>query len=115
PERRVERELARLELGERQAAHRARITLGKERGLPAAYDLHGPLRGPHRRLDRGGEARAVGPARHQPVHYHRDVVVLTAVELRDLREVVGLAVYADPHEPLLLGGLEHVAEFALAA
>src|SRR2546427_6532697 len=41
--------------------------------------------------------------------------VLAAVELRHLREVVGLAVYADPHKPLLLGGLEHVAELALAA
>ncbi len=79
------------------------------------HDLYRPVRGFQRRLDRVGEPRAVGPAHHQSVHYDRDVVVLTAVELRDLGEVVGFAVYPDPHEPLLLGGLEDVAEFALAA
>jgi hypothetical protein len=66
------------------------------------------------RLDRVREPRALRPPHHQPVHHDRDVVVLAAVELRDLREVVRLAVHADPHEPLLLRRLEHVPELTLA-
>ena len=114
-ERRIERELPRLELGQRQAARGAGIALGKERGRAAAHHLHGPVRGLERRLDRVGEPRAVRPADHEPVDHHRDIVVLATVELRDLGQVVGLAVYPNPHEPLLLGGLEHVAELAFAA
>ena len=78
------------------------------------HHLHGPFRRLERRLDRVGEPRTVRPPHHQSVYHDRDVVVLTAIELRDLGEVVGLAVHAHADEPLLPGGLEHVAELTLA-
>jgi len=103
------------ELGERtgrtwgtHSARKRAWTSRRVRPLPS-------VRGFQRRLDRVGEPRAVGPAHHQPVHHDRDVVVLAAVELRDLREVRRSRRLPGPARTLLLGGLEHVAELALAA
>ena len=120
-ERRVEGELPRLELGEREAADRAGEALGEHdrlalrRAASVPDHLDDAVGGLERGLDRVVEPRAVVGAHHQPVHHDRDVVVLAPVERRDLGQVVGLAVHPDADEAALAHVVEQVAELALAA
>src|SRR5690606_38779044 len=85
------------------------------RARPVSHDLDDARRQPQGGLHGVGEARAVGLADHEPVHDHRDLVVLVPVQLRRLLEVVHLAVDPHAHEPLAADVLEQVAELALAA
>jgi hypothetical protein len=85
------------------------------RRLVVSHDLHNSIGRLQRRLDRVVETAPIGRADHEPVHHDRDVVVLPAIERRDLAQVVGLAVHPHPHEATLADVLEQLAEFALAA
>ena len=94
-ERRVEGELARLELGQRDAARRdsrsARRRAASRRSS-CAHDLDDAVGELERRLERIGEAAAIFGANDQPVDDDRDAVVLLLVQLRRVRELDQLAV-----------------------
>ena len=88
-ERRVEGELARLELGERECrtpgrrSARRSVTDSRSPGsVPYRTTSTTPSASLERGLDRVGEPRAVVGADHQPVDHDRDVVVLAPVERR---------------------------------
>ena len=116
-EGRVEGELPRLQLGERETAHRTGEAL-REHHAPfrsvMPYDLDQPVSGLERRLDRVVEPPAVGGTNHQPIHHHRDIVVLSPVQRGHRTEVVGCAVHADTDESALPHVLEQLAELALS-
>src|SRR5688572_9151468 len=59
-------------------------------------------------LDRVVEPAAVFRTHHQPVHHHRDVVIMAAVEHRHRVEVVGLSVYPDPDKAPLAEVVEEL-------
>ena len=118
-ERRVERERARLDLGELQrVAVRARQLLGEglPRGIPLLVDevdLHDAAGEPERRLDRVGDAAEDVGARDQAVDDDPDVVLVGLLERRRLGELDQLAV--DDRARVALGAelLEEVDELAL--
>ena len=114
--RRVERERARRELGQRDAVLGARELLG--------VGVHGPVDLAHldeavadaqRRLDRVVQPLAQVVLDDEAVDDRRDVVLELLVERRHLVEQVGLAVDAHAREALAAQALEHVAVLALAA
>ena len=114
----VERELARLQLGQRVAALGAGELFREQDALPAAavpHDLHQAVGGPQRRLDGVVQPAPVRLARHQAVHHDADVVVHPPLQLRRAGEVVHLAVHPHADEPLASRTLEQVLELALAA
>ena len=112
---RVERELPRLELRQRQPTLGTRVTLGKQTGPWTAgladdfYDSVGRLQCG---LDGIREPSPVRRPDHEPVHHHGDVMVLALVQLGDIRQIVRLAVDADTDEPLFAHRLEHIPELA---
>jgi len=114
---RVERELPRLELGQRQPAFGTRIALGEHPGPWAAgltHDLDHAVGRFQRGLDRVGEPAAVPGTYDQPIDDHGDVVVLALVQLGHVCQIIGFAVDADTHEALFAHRLEDVAKFTLA-
>ena len=119
-ERRVERELPRLELRKREAARGAGVALGEDRHAVArraslSHDLDHTLRRLERRLDRVREPAPVSRPDHEPVHDYGDRVVLTAVQLGNGGQIVALPVHPHAHEALLACRLEQVPELALAS
>jgi hypothetical protein len=129
-ERRIERELPRLELGQREATLGTGKSLGEEHGrdwrgrASAGPSLHRAVV-PHDLHDtvgdlEGGFDRVVQPAPvfgtdHQPVHDHGHVVVVPAVQRGHRPQVVGLSVDPNPHEAAFAEVLEHFPELALPA
>ena len=116
-ERRVEREVARLELRERDAADRAAVSLGEEMGaavvLPLNFDqTFGEL---ERGLDGIVETAAIFGAHHEAVDDDGDVVVHPPIELRRIGDFDQIAVDDRADESLLARGLEQLAELAFAA
>ncbi len=118
-ERRVERELARLELRKRGTTFRAAVALGKDLaggapflGVAVEYHLHEPLGELQRSLDGVGEAPPVVGTNHQPIHDHRNAVVRGLGELRRLRQLHLLSVHQRAYEALLSGRLEEIAKLA---
>src|SRR5437762_951201 len=101
-ERRVEGELTRLELGQRQPALGAGVALREQRRAraprPLRRHLHRAVGGLERRLDRVRQARAVRLADHEAIDHYGDVVVLAAIQLWYLGQIVRLTVHPHPHE-----------------
>ena len=118
-ERRVEREGARLDLGELQRVPvRAGQLLGEvlPRGIPLLVDevdLHHSPGEPEGRLDRVGDAAEDVVARHEAVDDHGDVVLVALLQHRRLGELDELAV--DDRAGVALGAelAEEVDELAL--
>src|SRR5207249_11489098 len=119
-ERGVKRELARLELGQREPALGTGVALGEERRFrasrpsPVTRDFHSAVRSPERRLDRVRQAAAVGLAHRKSVDHDGDVVVLPAIQLGHLGQVVRHAVDAHAYEALFARRFEHIAKLTLA-
>ena len=119
-ERGVKRELARLELGQREPARGTGVALGEERRFrasrpsPVTRDFHSAVRSPERRLDRVRQAAAVGLAHRKSVDHDGDVVVLPAIQLGHLGQVVRHAVDAHAYEALFARRFEHIAKLTLA-
>jgi hypothetical protein len=136
-DRRIEREQARLELGQRVAADRAG-ELAREQVLAAAVHLErdrAPVGDAQRRLEAFGQAlaqpgrcaggrsvrcrhepmAAVGRRLHlDPVDDDVDVVLLGLLQLRHVGGFVGGAVDPKSHVALRLHVLEQLGELALA-
>src|SRR4029077_4184057 len=107
PERRIERELPRLELGDRQAAGGARVALGEERAFWRAasvpHDFDHAVGGAQSSLDGVGQTAPARRPHGEAIHHDGDVVVLAAIELGNLTQVIGLTVHTRPDEALLPG------------
>src|SRR3954447_2967213 len=127
-ERRVERELPRLQLRERQAADRTGKALRKDDGFggwPVRWtggrrsaisdDLYHAIGCLQRGLDRIVEPGAVAGPNHELIYHHSDVVILPPVQGWNRSQIVDLTIDPDPHEATLSHVLQHVAELALAA
>ena len=113
--RRVEREDARRELGERDAVVGAGELLGVGDGRAVDdRDLDEALGKPQGGLERVGEARAQPVLHHQPVDHHRDRVAHLLVEVDRLLEQAVLAVDLDAREAVGPELLEEVPVLALA-
>ena len=113
--RRVEREDARLQLGQRDAVVRAGELLGEEHRLAVDdVDRDEPVRERCRRLDRLREARAEVRLHHEPVDHDLDRVLELLVEDDLLLEQPRLTVDLHAREALGADLVEHVAELALA-
>ena len=113
--RRVEREDARLELGQRDAVLGAGELLGEGQRLPVDDVDHDEAIGERdRRLDRLRQALAQVWLQHEPVDHDLDRVLELLVELDLLLEQPLLAVHLDPREAVGAQLLEHVPELALA-
>ncbi len=114
--RRVEREDARLELGQRDAVLGAGEVLAEQHLLAGIDDVDRdqPLGEPRRRLDRLREARPQVGLHHQPVDDDLDRVLELLVELDRLLEQPLLAVDLDAREAVGAQFLEDVLELALA-
>src|SRR5690606_9981681 len=114
--RRVERELARLQLRQARAAVRAGGTLAEEMAgrllAPWAHHLHDPVGRTERRLDRVRQAAPVLGTNHEAVDHDRDIVVLITVQARRRVQVVDLAVDPDADEALAAKILEQLPELA---
>src|SRR5437764_896723 len=113
--RRVEREDARLQLGQRDAVVGTREVLAEQQLLPFVHEVHadealGELR---RRLDRLPQPRAQVRLHHEPVDDDLDRVLVLLVEDDLVLEQLLLAVDLDAREALAAHLLEHVAELAL--
>ena len=119
----VEREQARLDLGNREARRPGRRTSARRRGGAARRSR--PFRPPIRRraipsasssaVSRLSERRAPDVvAHHEAVHHHVDVVLVLLVERRRVRDLVIGAVDLDALETLLLPLGELLAVLALA-
>ena len=119
PMRRVEGEDPGFQLGEAGAAVGAGVVLAEEVGDVTAaapfQDLHHPVCGAQRGLDRVREPHPVLLADHQPVHDDPDVVVLVPAEAGNLAQVVDPAIDQGAHESFPAGPVEDVPELALAA
>ena len=115
-ERRVEGEVARLELGHRDAADGAAVLLGEglDRARLGVEHLDEPFGELERRLDRVGEAAAIVGAHDEAIDDDRDGVVLPAVQLRRIGDLDERAVDVGANEALLAHGLEQLAELTLA-
>ena len=116
-EGRVERELPRLELGEREPARRAAVALGEElrRAGVVAHDVDDAVGQAKRRLERIGEPAAILGASDQAVDDDRDAVVVLLAQLGRRRELDRLSIDDRAHEALLARHLEEILELALAA
>ncbi len=113
--RRVEREDARLQLGQRDAVVGARELLAEEHRLPVEdVDRHQPVRELRRRLDRLREACSQVRLHHEPVDDDVDRVLELLVERDLVLEQTLLAVHLHAREPLVPQLLEHVLVLALA-
>ena len=116
-EGRVEREVARLELGHRDAADGTAVLLGEglDRVGVGVDDLDEPFGELERRLDGVGEAAAIVGAHDEPIDDDGDVVILPPIELGRVGDLDQRAVDVRANEALLAHGLEQLAELALAA
>src|SRR6185436_19782068 len=117
PERRVEREVAGLELGERDAALRAAVPLGKEmvRLLVGALNFDesfGELEGG---LDGIIESTTILGADDEAIDDDGDVVIHPPVQLGRIGDLDQIAVDNGADEALLAGGIEELAELSFAA
>ena len=114
---RVERELARLELGQARTAVGTGVVLAEEMGdacpTLTLHHLQNPVGGSQGRLHRVGEPSPVLLLDHKAVHYDGDVVVLVATQPRRLPEIDSLPVNDGPDEALLTKPLEELTELAL--
>src|SRR5207342_3194617 len=112
---RVEREDARLELGQRDAVLGTREVLRVEEALAVDdIDADKPLGERRGRLDRLGEALSEVVLEHEPVDDDLDRVLELLVEHDLVLEQPLLAVDLDAREAVATELLEHVAELALA-
>src|SRR5450432_3650040 len=115
-EGRIERELPRLELGEREPARRAAVALGEElRGAGVvAHNVDDAVGEAERRLERVGQPAPVFCARHQAIDDHGDAVVVLLAQLGRRRQLDRLSIDDRAHEALLARHLEEILELALA-
>ena len=113
---RVERKVARLQLRQRDATHRAAISLREELDF-LRVDV-GDFDESFGQLDRGfdgiHESRTVLRTDHEAVDDNRDRVVLPAVQLRRFGDFRELAIHVCANEALLPNRLEELAELALS-
>ena len=104
-ERRVEREVPRLELGHRDAARGTAVALGEQDGCAlrsvVPNDLDEAVGQLERRLQRIVQPTAVLRAHDEAVHDDGHVVILPLVELRRIRELRDRSIDDGPDEPLL--------------
>ena len=114
-EGRVEREVPRLELRHRDATGRTTVLLGEglETRVVRVEHFHEPFGQLERRLDRVGEATAIGTHR-QTIDDDGDAVILAAVELGRIGDLGERAIHVCADEALL-HRLEQFAELTLAA
>ena len=104
--------------GKRESADRTGEALGEDIVLwPPGWRTTSTIAvgGAQRRLDRIGEPGAILGLDDQAVDHDRDVVVLAAVQRRNLAEIVGRAIDAHPDVALLAEIVEQLLELALAA
>src|SRR6185436_5963410 len=94
PERRIEREVARLELGERDAAGGTAVSLGEELDNLsfAVAHLDEPFGELERGLERIGESAPIRGTDDQSVDNYFDRVILPPIELRRVGNLDELAV-----------------------
>ena len=114
---RVEREVARLEFRERDAAVGTAVLLGEEvRALTVvmAHHFDQPFGESQRGLDRVSDAPAVVLPHREAVDHHRDVVVLPTIQLGRVGELDQRAIHDGADEALLERVLEELAELALS-
>ncbi len=113
--RRVEREDARRQLGQRHAVVGAGELLGVgHRRAVDDRDLDEALGQPQRRLDRVGEARAQPVSHHEPVDDDRDRMPHLLVEVDRLLEQAVLAIDLHAREAVGAELLEQILVLALA-
>src|SRR5439155_1355053 len=116
----VEREHARRNLRQGDAALGAREALGEEHRLAAlaavghGLDLDHAVGQAQRGLERVGEPRAEAVTHDETVDDHLDRVLALFVELDLLAELADGAVHPDAREPLALEVEEQLLVFALA-
>ena len=113
--RRVEREDARRQLGQRDAVVGAGELLGVgDGGAVDDRDLDETLGEAERRLDRVGQARSQPVLHDEPVDHHRDRVAHLLVEVDRLLEQAVLAVDLDAREAVGAELFEEIPVLALA-
>jgi hypothetical protein len=118
-ERRIERELPRLQFRQRQSAYWACESFGKDDRLmigrtavPHHFDQ--PVRCLQRGLYGIVQPGAVRRPDDQSVDDDRDVMVLAPVQRRDGAEIMGLTIDPHPDEASLPHVVEQVPEFTLS-
>ncbi len=116
-ERGVERKVARLELGQGDAALGTAIFLGEqvEAAIVGALNFDQAFRQLEGSFNGIVQASAIFSAHDQTVDDHRNSVVHPAVELGRIGDLDQLSVHDRPHESLLPRGLEQLPEFSFAA
>src|SRR6185437_8531341 len=115
-ERRVERELARFELGERRPTIRTSEFLGKQirRVVVVPLDFHQAVGQLERGLHRICEASTVVAIDDDTIDDDGDAVIQFLVELGRRRELDEVTIHKGAHEPLSPRALEQLAELALS-